>query len=250
MSPKSKKIAPAPLSQGGSKSVIKDARFQAHKKNFRIGGDILPKDRDLTRFVRWPKYIVLQRQKAILKKRLKVPPALNQFTHTFDKNQTSQLLKLLSKYKPETRAEKHKRLLDQATAQAAGVVNPPTKKPVLLKYGLNHITTLVENKQAKLVVIAHDVDPIELVVWLPALCRKKEVPYVIVKGKSHLGKLVHKKTSCVVALTHVRKEDTKELDNMIDTAMTMFNKNIDLRRSWGGHIMSSKHNRKQQQRIS
>jgi large subunit ribosomal protein L7Ae len=37
----------------------------------------------------------------------------------------------------------------------------------VLKYGLNHITTLIENKEAKLVVIAYDVDPIELVVWLP-----------------------------------------------------------------------------------
>ena len=36
-------------------------------------------------------------------------------------------------------------------------------------------------------VIAHDVDPIELVVWLPALCRKMEIPYCIVKGKSRLG---------------------------------------------------------------
>jgi ribosomal protein L7Ae-like RNA K-turn-binding protein len=37
------------------------------------------------------------------------------------------------------------------------------------------------------VVIAHDVDPIELVVWLPALCRKMEVPCAIVKGKFFLG---------------------------------------------------------------
>jgi large subunit ribosomal protein L7Ae len=44
----------------------------------------------------------------------------------------------------------------------------------------------VQNK-AQLVVIAHDVDPIELVVWLPALCRKMEVPYCIVKGKARLG---------------------------------------------------------------
>lgn len=55
------------------------------------------------------------------------------------------------------------------------------KKPVVVKYGINHITTLVEQKQASLVVIAHDVDPIELVVWLPALCRRMDVPYVIVK---------------------------------------------------------------------
>lgn len=41
--------------------------------------------------------------------------------------------------------------------------------------------------KAQLVVIAHDVDPIELVVWLPALCRKMEIPYCIVKGKARLG---------------------------------------------------------------
>ena len=28
------------------------------------------------------------------------------------------------------------------------------------------------------------VDPLELVIWLPALCRKKEVPYCFIKGKS------------------------------------------------------------------
>jgi large subunit ribosomal protein L7Ae len=46
------------------------------------------------------------------------------------------------------------------------------------------VTTLVENKLAKLVIIAHDVDPIELVVWLPQLCRKQKVAYCIVKDKA------------------------------------------------------------------
>lgn len=48
----------------------------------------------------------------------------------------------------------------------------------------------LQNK-AQLVVIAHDVDPIELVVRLPALCRKMEIPYCIVKGKSRLGAVIH-----------------------------------------------------------
>jgi len=43
------------------------------------------------------------------------------------------------------------------------------------------------------VIISHDVDPIELVVWLPALCRKMNIPYCIVKGKARLGHVVHKK---------------------------------------------------------
>lgn len=57
---------------------------------------------------------------------------------------------------------------------------------VVVKYGINHITTLVENGKAQLVAIAHDVDPVELVVWLPALCKKMGVPYCIVKVPTSL----------------------------------------------------------------
>lgn len=52
---------------------------------------------------------------------------------------------------------------------------------VVVKFGLNHVTDLVESGKAQLVVIAHDVNPIELVVWLPALCKKMNVPYMIIK---------------------------------------------------------------------
>ena len=48
------------------------------------------------------------------------------------------------------------------------------------------MTTLIEEQKASLVVIAHDVNPIELVVWLPALCRKMGIPYCIMKGKVSL----------------------------------------------------------------
>lgn len=53
----------------------------------------------------------------------------------------------------------------------------------MLKFGLKHVTTLIEEQKASLVVIAHDVNPIELVVWLPALCRKMGIPYCIIKSK-------------------------------------------------------------------
>ena len=60
--------------------------FASDKKDFRIGRD-LPPTRNLTRFVKWPRYVRLQRQRAILKKRLKVPPTVHQFTKTLDANQ-------------------------------------------------------------------------------------------------------------------------------------------------------------------
>ncbi len=74
-------------------------------------------------------------------------------------------------------------------------------RPFHLKFGLNHVTKLIEEKKAKLVVIASNVDPIELVVWLPTLCRKMDIPYCFVKGKARLGQLVHQKNAAVVALT-------------------------------------------------
>ncbi len=48
------------------------------------GQNIQPK-RDLTRFIKWPRYVRLQRQKAVLLKRLKVPPTINQFSSTLDR---------------------------------------------------------------------------------------------------------------------------------------------------------------------
>merc|ERR1712025_132321 len=86
-------------------------------KNFGIGADVQPK-RDLSRFVRWPKYIRLQRQKRILCERLKVPPSINQFTQTLDQQTAIQLFKLCHKYKPETKAEKKARLTKIAEAKA------------------------------------------------------------------------------------------------------------------------------------
>merc|ERR1712139_243273 len=122
---------------------------------------------------------------------------------------------------------KKARLLEMAQQKKDGKESK-SKKPQVIKYGLNHVTTLIENKTAKLVVIAHDVDPIELVCWLPALCRKKDVPYCIIKGKGRLGQLVHKKSASCVAFTTVRKEDQKELDTLAQNFHAQFNDNMEI----------------------
>jgi large subunit ribosomal protein L7Ae len=213
--------------------------FGKNPKNLRAGGDFITK-KDLTRFVRWPRYVRLQRQRAVIHRRLKVPPALNQFSKTLEQAQAKQLFALLSKYRPETKKEKHARLLAAAKADVAGVERAKDAKPKTIKFGLSHITTLIESKKAKLVVIAHDVDPIELVVWLPALCRKLDVPYCIVKGKARLGELVHQKTATAVCLTDVRKEDAKSLDDLVHVCRPLFNENVAILRKWGGGILGHK----------
>jgi len=229
--------------------------FKPQPRLFRIGRDIPPK-RDLYRFVRWPRYIRLQRQKSILKKRLKVPPAINQFTKALEKTQAKELFRLLRHYRPESKAEKKERLKKVAAStlqeEKDGKKEAKDKKdkkekekekakrPVVLKYGLNHVTSLVESKKAKFVVIAHDIDPLELVIWLPALCRRQGIPYVIVKGKSRLGHLVHHKTASVVALTEWRKDHDTAFNGQISTANLQFNNNVRARTDWGGGIMGSK----------
>merc|ERR1712129_130438 len=177
--------------------------------------------------------------KKIMLMRLKVPPAINQFNCAIDKNQAAHVLKLCKKYMPETREAKKNRLMEMAQQKKDGQ-EVKTKKPQVIKFGINHITTLIENKQAKLVIIPHDVDPIELVVWMPALCRKKDVPYCIIKGKSRLGQLVHKKKAPCIAMTTVRQEDKSELDTLANNFKAQFNDNAEVKRRWGGGIMGIK----------
>lgn len=174
--------------------------------------------------------------------RLKVPPAISQFQNTLDRNTAAQTLKLLNKYRPETKAQKKERLHQEATAVSEGKKKEDvSKKPYAVKYGLNHVVGLIESKKAALVLISNDVDPIELVVFLPALCRKMGVPYAIIKGKARLGTVVHKKTAAVVALTEVKSEDKNELSKLVSTINDGYSsKYEEHRRHWGGGIMGAK----------
>ena len=57
-----------------------------------------------------------------------------------------------------------------------------------VKKGVNETTKAVERSNAKLVVIAEDVDPEEIVMHLPSLCEEKRIPFVFVASKKDLGK--------------------------------------------------------------
>ncbi|CAK9291574.1 unnamed protein product [Gordionus sp. m RMFG-2023] len=241
----SKRIAPPPSIVKKEVIVpkkVSNPLFEKRPKNFRIGQNIGPK-KDLTRFVKWPKYIRLQRQKRILLERLKVPPPINQFRHAVDLQTARQLLRLLNKYRPETKQAKKARLRSRALAKVQGKtkVDVSTKRKPIIHSGINNVTKLIEQKKASLVVIAHNVDPIELVIFLPALCRKMGIPYCIIKGKSRLGTLVYRKTCTCVALTKVNPEDTASLNKLIEVIKTNFNDRFDeIRRQWGGGRIGAK----------
>merc|ERR1712066_13658 len=156
------------------------------------------------------------RQRVVLQQRSKVPPSINQFNQTVDKQNATQIFKLAAKYAGESKADKKARLVARAKAR-------------------------VERKQAQLVLIAHDVDPLEIVVYLPALCRKMDVPCCIVKGKARLGQLVGRKQCTAVAFHEVNNEHKQELAKIVETVKTNYNERAEeIRKHWGGGIMGAK----------
>ena len=68
-----------------------------------------------------------------------------------------------------------------------------------IKKGTNETTKAVERGQAKLVVIAEDVDPEEIVMHLPPLCEEKGIPYLEVSSKKDLGRACGIDVACSAA---------------------------------------------------
>ncbi len=59
-----------------------------------------------------------------------------------------------------------------------------------VKKGTNETTKAVERGIAKLVYIAEDVEPPEVVAHLPLLCKERDAPYIFVPSKDKLGSSV------------------------------------------------------------
>ncbi len=57
-----------------------------------------------------------------------------------------------------------------------------------LQRGVNETTKAVERGVAKLVIVAEDVSPEEILMHLPVLCGEKKIPYISVPSKMELGK--------------------------------------------------------------
>jgi len=185
-------------------------KFEVTKKIFKTGQDIQPK-KDLSRFVKWPLYIQIQRERKVLYQKLKIPPLIDQFTRSLDKDMIKQLLFTLSKYRKNSTDNLYNK----------------NKNIIYIKHGINNITNLIQKKKALFIVIANDVNPIELVIWLPALCQKMDIPFCIIKNKSRLGELVGKKATSCITLTSVLEAEKNEIQKLIDCFRHNFNNRVE-----------------------
>ena len=89
---KTKNAEPSKPKQKEKIKTVKHPLCQPNPKNFRFGNDVRPRIVK-SRFVKFPRYVQLQRQKRILMKRLKCPPALAQFFDPLDKDTCKKVYK-------------------------------------------------------------------------------------------------------------------------------------------------------------
>jgi len=71
-----------------------------------------------------------------------------------------------------------------------------------VRKGTNESTKAIERGIAKLVIIAEDVEPPEVVAHLPIICEEHKIPYVYVPSKKQLGEAlgidVQSAAACII----------------------------------------------------
>jgi large subunit ribosomal protein L7Ae len=98
--------------------------------------------------------------------------------------------------------------------EAVAVANHTGK----VRKGVNETTKCIERGLAKLVVMAEDVNPPEILMHLPILCDEKQVPYVYVPSKMELGR----SAGIPVATSSVAIENEGDAKNLVETINARF----------------------------
>ena len=78
-----------------------------------------------------------------------------------------------------------------------------------IKKGINEATKSIERGNAQLVLVAEDVEPAEIIMYLPGLCDDKKAPYIFVPNKKDLGNAVgiERPTAAVAIIVEGKAKD-------------------------------------------
>jgi len=86
-----------------------------------------------------------------------------------------------------------------------------------LRKGTNESTKAIERAVAKLVLIAEDVDPPQVVAHLPILCEERKISYLFVPSKIELGRAAGIDVGCAAVSVLDGGEGAKTLKELIDS---------------------------------
>jgi U4/U6 small nuclear ribonucleoprotein SNU13 len=82
-----------------------------------------------------------------------------------------------------------------------------------LRRGANEVTKTLNRSTAEIVIIAGDVDPIDIVMHLPLLCEDKGVPYIFLPSRAALGRACGVARS-VIACSIVKSDNSRLKKNI------------------------------------
>jgi large subunit ribosomal protein L7Ae len=85
-----------------------------------------------------------------------------------------------------------------------------------VRKGTNESTKAIERAVAKLVLIAEDVDPPQVVAHLPILCDERKIPYLFVPSKLDLGRAAGIDVGCAAVSVLEAGEGSKTLKEVTD----------------------------------
>ncbi len=95
------------------------------------------------------------------------------------------------------------------------------KQSGAVRKGVNEVTKSVERGLATLVLLAGDVEPEEVVMHIPALCKQKKIPIVFIPAKLDLGKAVGLNVPCAAASIEKAGEGAAQMKEVTTWSIRM-----------------------------
>jgi large subunit ribosomal protein L7Ae len=85
-----------------------------------------------------------------------------------------------------------------------------------IRKGMNEVTKSIERSLAKLVIMAEDVTPPEILFHIPLLCEEKGIPFCYVSTKKELGNAARiNVSSSAIAIENAGTGNDRELEDII-----------------------------------
>ena len=85
-----------------------------------------------------------------------------------------------------------------------------------IRKGMNEVTKSIERSLAKLVIMAEDVTPPEILFHVPLLCEEKSIPFCYVSTKKELGNSARINVpSSAIAIENVGTGNDRELEDIL-----------------------------------